>query len=216
MSAAPVRDIISSAGLTGQHTFVVDFPGFGLFRQVPGNFFFRPSVNDKGRSRFGISQQCLGHCFVSRGILVLELAHGAVIRFDSHAFHAFDIRRGRALVNDELAGSLDIGRTSLVEEVDVIPGYDICEKAVDILKGLIIRVERLDELGRAFDDLLGQDRTADILQERTPFGHVGAIVGSSQEEKTIRGHEDGTEMLDLLTCDTATVDQRALDHEAPE
>lgn len=39
---------------------------------------------------------------------------------------------------------------------------------------------------------------------------------STQEENAIRGHKDGSQVLNLLVRDVTTVDERALDHKAPE
>lgn len=39
---------------------------------------------------------------------------------------------------------------------------------------------------------------------------------STQEYNSVRGHKDGSQVLNLLVRDVATVNERALDHEAPE
>ena len=78
-----------------------------------------------------------------------------------------------------------------MEEVNVEPGDDIGEKTVDILEGLVIRLERVYELRGALHDLLGKNGAADVLQERAPFGHVGTIMRSTHEEDSVGRHEDG-------------------------
>lgn len=50
-----------------------------------------------------------------------------------------------------------------MEEVNVEPGDDIGEKTVDILEGLVIRLERVYELRGALHDLLGKNGAADVL-----------------------------------------------------
>lgn len=78
-----------------------------------------------------------------------------------------------------------------MEEVDVESGDNIGKKTVDILEGLVVRLERVDELRGALHDLLGKHGAADVLQERAPFGHVGTIMRSTHEEDSVGRHEDG-------------------------
>lgn len=172
-------------------TFFIDILDLCFSHQFPSAVLFPPTTRDQTRGPFGISLQCLSHRFISGGTLIVEFTHGTVIRLDTHALHAFDIGRSGALIDDELAGSFDIGCASFVKEVDVEPGDDIGEKAVDILEGLVVRLERVDQLRGALHDLFGKNGAADVLQERAPFGHVGAIMRSTHEKDSISRHEDG-------------------------
>ena len=198
------------------HTFFVNILDLRLSHQFTSAVLFSPATCDETRGPFGVSLQCFGHRFISGGTLIVELAHAAVIRLDTHTLHAFDIGRRGALIDDELAGPLDIGRASFVKEIDVEPGDDIGEKTVDILESLVVRLERVDELRGALHDLLGQNGAADVLQEGAPFGHVGAVMRSTHKEDSVCRHEDGAQMFDLLIDHAATVDQGALDYKAPE
>ena len=105
-----VRDsIFQEDGKFLAHTFLVKILNLCFSHQFPSAVLFPPTTRDQTRGPFGISLQCLSYRFITGGTLIVEFAHGAVIRLDTHALHAFDIGRSGALIDYELAGSFDIG-----------------------------------------------------------------------------------------------------------
>lgn len=62
---------------------------------------------------------------------------------------------------------------------------DFDEEAVDVLQGFIVRFESFDELRRGVEELLRQDRSANVLKQDAPFRELRAVVRSTQEQDTI-------------------------------
>lgn len=137
-----------------------------------------------------------------------------VVGLDAHALHALDVRCSRALIDDHLARPAQVRGERLVEEVDVKARHDVGEEAVDVLEGLVVGPEGLDELGRGVEELLGHDGRADVLQQGAPFGDVGSVVRRPEEEHTVRRHEDGTQVFDALVLDAVAIDQGPFDDQA--
>ena len=101
-----------------------------------------------------------------------------------------------------------------MEEVDVEARHEIGKETIDMLEGLIVGAQRLDQLGRGFHELLGQDGAADIVQQQTPFGDIRSIVWSTEEEDTEGGYVDGSQVLGPDASKIEAVDQSALDDQA--
>jgi len=193
-----------------------DLVRLGFLLQPPRLFLLEPPACNRRGSMVGVAEKRLGDRLEPRSVLVVELAHVAVVRLDAHALDALQDGRRGGLVDDDLAGALDVHGFGLVEEVDVEAGDDVDEEEVDVLQELVVRLERLDELGRRVHELLGQHRAADVLQQVAPFGHVGAVVRRAQEQDAVGRDVDGPEVLELLAGHAAAVQERALDDEAAE
>lgn len=188
----------SRPSLGASLTMRKDLSNFGPFHDSAGLLLFGPSFNDRVRGVTRIAQESLGHSLVSRGAVVLKLTHVSVVRLYTHAFDTLHLGGSRALIHNHLPSALDIRGQGLVEEVNVEAAHDFDEEAVDVLQRLVVRSQDLDEMWRRVKEFPRQDGTADILQQEAPFGDVRAIVGSTQEQNTIRRHEDRPKVLDLF------------------
>ncbi|PYI17303.1 hypothetical protein BO99DRAFT_196652 [Aspergillus violaceofuscus CBS 115571] len=163
-----------------------------------------------------ISQESLCHRLISRGALIVKLAHMTMISFDAHPFDTFHVRGRRALVDDQLASALDVTGQGFMEEIDVEAARDVCEEAVDVLERFVVCLEGFDQVRRGFHELLRHHSTTNVLQKRAPLGDVGPIVGCSEEQDAVRGNVYGSEMLDLFVVHAPAVNEGALDDQAAQ
>lgn len=193
-----------------------DFPCLGVLLQRAHPVLLDPAIGDGPRGIAGIAQQRFGYSLKAGCGIILEFAHVTVVGLDTHALHALDVGCRRALVDDHLARPAQVRGERLVKEVDVEARHDIGKQAVNVLEGLVVGTEGLDELGRGVEEFLGHDSRADVLQQGTPFGDVGPVVWRPEEEHTVRRHEDGTQVFNTLVLDAIAIDQGPFDDQTAQ
>lgn len=103
-----------------------------------------------------------------------------------------------------------------MEEVNVKAVEDLNELAIDVLQGLIVGLEGIDQLRLRVHDLLRKHDGTDPFQSVAPLGNIGAVVRCAQEEDAVSGYEDGAIVLGLQASDFGAVDQGPLDHQTSQ
>ena len=78
--------------------------------------------------------------------------------------------------------TLDVGRLCFVEEIDVVLAHELYELTVDVLQGLIVRLQRFDQLWLAIDDLLRHNGIAYPFKSTAPLRDVRPFVWCAQEQ----------------------------------
>jgi len=72
-----------------------------------------------------------------------------------------------------------------MKEIDPKSADDLDEQTIDVLQGLIVGLESLDELWGGIEELLRQDCRTDGLKQRSPFRQIRAIVRCAQKQDAV-------------------------------
>lgn len=99
-------------------------------------------------------------------------------------------------------GAFDIRGLSFVEEIDVKQAYDLHEVPIDGYQYLIILFQSVYQIGRAVDNLLWHHHTCDPLKPCAPFRNVSPMVRGAEEQDSMSGDEDISQMICLVAFDS--------------
>lgn len=110
-------------------------------------------------------------------------------------------------ITNKRHGAFDIRWLSLMEEVDVEQVYDLHEVAIDGYQYFIILFQSVDQVGRAIDNLLRHHHACDPLKSGAPFRNVSPMVGGAEEQGSMSGDEDISQMVCPAALDSCGVYQ---------
>lgn len=99
-------------------------------------------------------------------------------------------------------GAFNICWLSFMEEVDVKQVYDLHEVAIDGYQYFIILFQSVDQIGRAIDNLLRHHHACDPLKTCAPFRNVSPMVGGAEEQDSMGGDEDISQMICSVALDS--------------